>query len=79
MRFESDVKKASQPLPPARTGVHLEQLGRGSAPPPTFGSASPFGKRRAGQISGLQWAVIGLGLLAAAALVWFVYKYLMGR
>jgi hypothetical protein len=79
MRYESDVKKASQPLPPQHAGVNLDQLGRGGAPPPTFGSASPFSKRRGGQLGGLQWAVIGLGLLAAVALAWFVYKYMMGH
>jgi pSer/pThr/pTyr-binding forkhead associated (FHA) protein len=79
MRYEQDVKKASQPLPPSSVGVDSAQLGRGGTPPPTFGSASPFSKRRGGQFSGLHWAVIGLGLVALAALVWFVYKYMMGH
>jgi hypothetical protein len=79
MRFDQDVRKASQPLPPTHTGIHLEQLGRGSAPPPTFGSASPFSKKAGGQIGGLQWGVIGLGLVAAATLGWFVYKYFIGH
>ena len=35
MRFESDSKKISQPLPPVRTGVDLSQVGSGNAPPPT--------------------------------------------
>lgn len=79
MRFDQDVRKASQPLPPTHAGVNLEQLGRGSAPPPTFGSASPFTKKHGGQIGGLQWGVIGLGLVAAVTLGWFVYKYFMGH
>lgn len=75
MRYESDVKKASQPLPPTHTGVDLNQFGRGGAPPPTFGSASPFTRKRGEGIGGLQWAVIGLGIVAALALAFFVYKF----
>src|SRR5277367_419117 len=29
MRFESDIKKASQPLPPTQTGVDITQVGKG--------------------------------------------------
>src|ERR1041385_4018910 len=35
MRFESDIKKSSQPLPPMQTGVDLSQVGGGGAPPST--------------------------------------------
>ncbi len=77
MRYEADVRKASQPLPPAKTGVDMTQVGRGtSAPPPAFGSASPFGRRKTGGRSWAQWAVIGLGLVAALVLAWFLYKFL---
>jgi hypothetical protein len=76
MHYESDVKKASQPLPPAHAGVDLNQFGSGTTPPASFGSASPFSRRRGEGIGGLQWAVIGLGLVAAAALAWFMFKFL---
>src|SRR5439155_2222705 len=74
MRFESDLKKASQPLPPMQTGVDLSQVGAGSAPP-TFGSVSPFGRKRGGERSPWSWVVIGLGVVAALVLAWFVVKF----
>ena len=78
MRYESDVKKSSQPLPPSKTGVDLTQVGRGgSAPPPTFGSASPFGRKPVRDRSYLLWGVILLGLLAVGVLAWFIHKFLM--
>jgi predicted component of type VI protein secretion system len=76
MRFESDVKKASQPLPPMRTGVDMSEVGRGGAPPPTFGSASPFGRKHESERSPLMWVVIGLGLIAVAVLGWFLMKFM---
>ena len=68
MRFESDSKKISQPLPPVRTGVDLSQVGSGNAPPPTFGSASPFARKKNTKRNPLVWVVLGLGLLALVAL-----------
>src|SRR5437867_12365875 len=59
MRFESDVKKASQPLPPTQTGVDLTQVGSGGAPPPTFSSVSPFGRKRTGERTPWVWVVVG--------------------
>jgi hypothetical protein len=77
MRFESDIKKASQPLPPSQTGVDLSQVGKGGGPPPSFGSSSPFGrKRHGGGRDTLMWVVIGLGLFAALVLAWFAIKFL---
>src|SRR6266446_2920613 len=52
----------------------LLQDGTGHAPPPSFGSASPFGKRKKSERNPLVWAVLGLGLIALLALVWFVIK-----
>jgi len=68
MRFESDSKKISQPLPPVRTGVDLSQVGSGNVPPPTFGSASPFARKKSTKRNPLVWVVLGLGLLALVAL-----------
>lgn len=76
MRFESDVKKASQPLPPSHTGVDLAQIGRGGAPPPTFGTASPFGRKRRIEAGIWLWVVMGLGVVAAAVLAWFLIKFI---
>jgi FHA domain-containing protein len=76
MRYESDLKKTSQPLPPSQAGVDIAELGRGGGPPPTFGTASPFGrKKHAGGSKGAVWAVLGLGLIAVLVLVWFAYSY----
>jgi pSer/pThr/pTyr-binding forkhead associated (FHA) protein len=76
MRFEADIKKSSQPLPPMQTGVDLSQLGTGTAPTTTFGSVSPFGRKRAGERSPWVWVVLGLGGLAALVLAWFVIKFM---
>ena len=74
IRFESDAKKTSQPLPPTQTSIDLSQVGTGSTPPPTFGPASPFARKKSNQRNPLVWVVLGLGLLAIAALVFFVIK-----
>jgi hypothetical protein len=76
MRFESDTKKSSQPLPPTHAGVDLSQVGAGSAPPPTFGTSSPFGRKRKGKSSYLIWGVLVLGLLALALVGYFFIKIL---
>lgn len=76
MRYESEAKKASQPLPPAQTGINLTELGRGSAPPPTFSSASPFGRKKKTGPSVWVWVVIGLGVVAFVAVVVFLLRFL---
>jgi len=75
MRFESEVKPASQPLPPTQTGVDLSQVGKGSAPPPTFSSVSPFGHKKRSAVNVWVWAVVGLGVVALAVLAWFLVQY----
>lgn len=75
LRFESEVKKASQPLPPTQTGIDLTQVGTGNAPPPSFASGSPFGRKKETQKNPLFWAVLGLGVLALGALAWLVIKF----
>jgi len=74
LRFESDAKKTTQPLPPMQTGINLAQVGTGSKPPPTFGPASPFGRKKSNRHSPLVWIVLGLGLLTIAALLFLVIK-----
>jgi len=78
MRYESDTKKASQPLPPSQTGVGLEDLGQRSGPPPTFSSVSPFGRKKKSGPGIWLWIVIGLGIAAAAAVVavWYMLRQL---
>ena len=75
MRYEADLKKTSQPLPPSQAGIDIGDLGKGDGPPPTFGSASPFGQKKRGDAKGWGWAVLGLGLVAAVVLVWFAYSF----
>ena len=75
MRFESDLKKTSQPLPPSQAGVDIGELGAGGGAPAAFGSASPFGRKKRTDAKGWVWAVLGLGLVAALVLVWFVYSF----
>lgn len=76
MRYESDLKKTSQPLPPSQAGVDIGELGKGEGAPPTFGSASPFGrKKHVGGSKGVVWVVLGLGLIAVLVLAWFAYSY----
>jgi len=74
MRFESDTKKISQPLPPVQTGIDLSQVGTGSAPPPAFGPASPFARKKSTQRNPLVWVVLGLGVLALAVLALVAIK-----
>jgi len=74
MRFESDAKKTSQPLPPVQTGIDLTQVGTGSVPPPTFGSASPFARKKSNQRNPLVWVILGLGVLALVVLALVAIK-----
>ena len=76
MRYESDTKIASQPLPPMQAGVDLSEVGQPGAPPPTFSSASPFGRKRKGERSPWVLAIIALGVIAALVLAWFVLKFM---
>ena len=60
MRFESDAHKTSQPLPPTQTGIDMSQVGTGSAPPPSFGAGSAFGRKKQTKRSPMIWALLGL-------------------
>jgi len=76
MRFEADIKKTSQPLPPSSTGVDIAQVGAGTAPPPSFASASPFGRKKTKKANPLVLGVLGLGVLALVVLGWFAYRFI---
>ena len=76
VRYESDVRKASQPLPPSQSGVQSGQLGKGSAPPPAFSSSSPFRKKTGDDAGPLKWVVLGLGVIALLSLVFVLYRLL---
>lgn len=69
MRYESDTKRASQPLPPMHTGVDIKDVGTQITPPPTFSSASPFGRKKKTDSKVWRWVMIGLGLVAAVAVI----------
>ena len=75
MRYEADIKKVSQPLPPQQVGIDINLIGKGGGPPPTFGSASPFGRKKHGASDSWAWAVIGLALVAVLVLAWFAYNF----
>lgn len=70
MRYESEAKKTTQPLPPSQTGVNLSEVGGTGAPPPTFSTASPFGRKKKTGLSLWVWVMIGLGLIAALVVAW---------
>lgn len=72
MRYESEAKKTTQPLPPSQTGVNLSEVGGAGAPPPTFSTASPFGRKKKAGLSLWVWVMIGLGLIAALVVAWVV-------
>lgn len=74
MRYESDAKKASQPLPPAKTGVDLTQVGLGGSKPPTFTSVSPFGRKSGPKRNILLYIVIALGIAALAVIALLAVK-----
>ncbi len=76
MRYESDVKKSSQPLPPTKTGVDLTQVGLGGDKPPTFTTVSPFGRKQTTKPNYLVWAVLGLGLVAIVVVTLLTFKFL---
>lgn len=76
MRFESEARKTSQPLPPTQTGIDLNEVGTGSAPPPSFGSASPFARQKKQQKNPLIWAVLGLAVVALGVLAWLAWKFM---
>ena len=76
MRYESEAKKASQPMPPTQTGVNLTELGHGGTPPPpTFSTASPFGRKKKTGLNVWAWVMLGLGIIALIALAVFLVKF----
>ena len=79
LRYESDVKKQSQPMPPSKTGIDLSELAQVSAPPETFGPSSPFGRKHKRGPSPWVWAMLGLAVLAIAGLALFLVKFISLR
>lgn len=66
MRYESDGKKASQPLPPTQTGVDLSEVGQRSGPPPAFSTTASFGRKKKAGPNIWVWIAIGLAIPAVA-------------
>ena len=79
MRFESDAKKASQPMPPTQTGVDLSQVGAGSTPPPTFGTGSAFARKKKSGVNPLLWVLVGLGVIALITIAFFLKGMFGGK
>lgn len=77
MRFESDIKKASQPLPPSHAGVDAAQIGAGAPTPPKFATGKTFGKKRKGSAGMLRWVVIGFGVMALVLVAWLIKQILV--
>jgi pSer/pThr/pTyr-binding forkhead associated (FHA) protein len=73
IRYESAVKKTGEPLPRTPAGIDQTQLGAGSAPPPTFGPASSFGRKKQNGLNLWVVGAIGLGMVVVGLLVWLVY------
>src|ERR1017187_1916899 len=48
MRSEPETKNPRHPPPPTQTGVNITRVGKGGGPPPTFGTSSPFGRKKSG-------------------------------
>jgi hypothetical protein len=76
MRYEADIKKVSQPLPPQQAGVDINEVGKGGGPPPTFSSASPFGRKKKSMGNLGLWGVLGLAAIAVVVLAWFAYSFM---
>jgi hypothetical protein len=56
--------------------VDIAQVGAGATPPPSFASASPFGRKKATKANPLVLGVLGLGVLALLVVGWFVVKFM---
>ena len=76
MRFESEAKQASQPLPPMHTGIDLNEMGQASAPAVGFATTSPFGRKRKSAADVWVWVTLGLGVVALVSLSLFLLKFL---
>ncbi|MBV9462740.1 MAG: FHA domain-containing protein [Verrucomicrobiae bacterium] len=62
LRYESNAKKLTKPLPPPKKGIDLSETSpiNYKPPPKSFTSASPF-KKKKGPQKMLQYGLIGLG------------------
>jgi hypothetical protein len=76
MRYESTLKKASEPLPPMTAGVDLSQVGAGGSPPSSFAGAGARRRKTLGGSGTLTWILLGLGVIAFAMVVYLVYRFM---
>lgn len=74
MRYESEVKKVGEPLPRAQAGISQAQLGAGHAPPPTFGPATTFSRKKRSLGNLWVWGIAVFGVAVLAVLAWLVYR-----
>jgi pSer/pThr/pTyr-binding forkhead associated (FHA) protein len=75
-RFESDLRKSSQPMPPKYLGVNPEDIAKGGVPPPDFVPLSMTRRKVASGRDKLDYAIFGLGAVAALTLAYFAMRLL---
>jgi hypothetical protein len=73
-RFELDMRKASQPMPPRYLGVNPEDIAKGGTPPPDFQPLSMTRRKVEGGRDKLDYVIFGLAIVAALALGYFVIR-----
>ena len=75
LRYESDTKKNTKPLPPPRKGIDLSETSpiNYKPPPKSFTSASPF-KKKKGPERLFQYMMMGLGGAIVLLILWIIYK-----
>ena len=79
LRYESDTKKNTKPLPPPRKGLDLSETSpiNYKPPPKSFTSASPF-KKKKGPEKLFQYSMMGIGIAIIALIVIIFYKLFFG-
>ncbi len=75
-RFESDARKSSQPLPPRHLGVNPAEIAKGGVPPPDFVPLSMRRHKVETERDKFDYAIMGLGVLAAVTLGFYAVRLL---
>jgi pSer/pThr/pTyr-binding forkhead associated (FHA) protein len=70
VRFESDLRKSSQPMPPKYLGVNPDDIAKGGVPPPDFVPLSMTRRKTTSGRDKLDYAIFGLAAVAALTLAY---------